>query len=69
MQVLVAVLMSRTRVFRTAWLSLLSLPFPRHPVFLITCRTQVEQFCITTPEASIAMQDEMLEAAMEFYKV
>ncbi len=38
-------------------------------IFRVHQFEKVEQFCITTPEASERMQDEMLEVAMNFYKV
>ena len=38
-------------------------------IFRVHQFEKVEQFCITTPEKSQEMQDEMLETAMNFYKV
>jgi seryl-tRNA synthetase len=37
-------------------------------IFRVHQFEKVEQFCITTPEESAAMQEEMLAAAMDFYK-
>jgi seryl-tRNA synthetase len=38
-------------------------------IFRVHQFEKVEQFCITSPEGSAAMQEEMLASAMDFYKV
>jgi seryl-tRNA synthetase len=38
-------------------------------IFRVHQFEKVEQFCITTPEESEKMQEEMINIAMDFYKV
>ncbi len=55
---------SRFRLFADGWAPIHSLDSPHSMMGW----AQIEQFCITAPDASWAMQDEMIAAAEEFYK-